>query len=91
MKFSLFRVKNSNENSFILSLAPLFYENNYLCVDRCLKHAYIPTNSKNQIILFSKDHYLPCLITKEIHVQNAHVVGREHALIIAKTFLDCRM
>ena len=77
-----------DKNSTILSLTLFLNKNNYLCVGGRLKHANIPTNSKNQII--SKDHYLSRLLIKEIHEQNAHV-GTEHTLIIAKTFLDCSM
>ena len=50
-----------------------------------------PPKSKNQIIL-SKDHYLSCLLIKEIHEQNARV-GREHTLsLLQKHFwiVACR-
>ena len=69
-----------------LLLTPFSDENNYLCVGGRLKHANIPTNSKNQIIL-SKDHYLSRLSIKESHEQNVHV-GRKHTLaLLRKHFL----
>ena len=71
-----------DKNSTILSLTPFFDKNNCLCVGGRLKHADIPTNSKNQIIL-SKDHYLFCLPIKEIHEQNAHA-GSKHTLSLLR-------
>ena len=65
-----------DKNSTILSLTPFLDENHYFCVGGCLKHANIPTNSKNQIIL-PKDHYLSRFFYKKTHEQNVHV-GREH-------------
>ena len=70
------------KNSTISSLTPFLNKNNYLCVGECLKHANIPTNSKNQIIL-SRDHYLSRLLIKEILEQNAHV-GREDTLSLLR-------
>ena len=70
------------KNSTKLSLTPFLDKNNYLCVGGHLKHANMPTNSKSQTIL-SKDHYLSCLLIKEIHKQNAHL-GREHTLSLLR-------
>ena len=80
--FSLSSKQTVDKNSTILSLTPFLDKSNYLCVGGRLKHANIPTNSKNQIIL-SKDHYLSRLLIKEIHEQNAHV-GREHTLSLLR-------
>ena len=72
-----------DKNSTILSLTPFLDQNNYLCVGGRLKHANIPTTSKNQIIL-SKHHYLSRLLIKKSHEQNAHE-GREYTLSLLRT------
>ena len=74
--------KSVKKTSKILSLTPFLDHRKYLCVGGRLKHADIPANSKNQIIL-SKNHYLSYLLIKEIHVRNAHV-GREHTLSLLR-------
>ena len=80
--FSLSSKQTVDKSSNILLLTPFLDQNNYLCVGGRLKHANIPSNSKNQIIL-SKDHYLSHLLIKEIHRQNAYV-GREHTLSLLR-------
>ena len=65
-----------------MSLIPFLDHRKYLCVGGSLKHADIPVNSKNQIIL-SKSHYLSYLLIKEIHERNAHV-GRGHTLSLLR-------
>ena len=76
--FPLSSKQTVDKNSTILSFTSFLDKNNYLYVGGRLKHANIPTNSKNQIIL-SKDLCLFRLLIKGIHEQNAHV-GREHTL-----------
>ena len=80
--FSLLSKQTVDKSSTILSLTPFLDENNYLCVGGLLKHANIPTNSKNQIVV-SRDHYFFGLFIKEIHEQNVHL-GREHTLSLLR-------
>ena len=64
-------------------LTTFLEESNCLCVGGRLKHADIPTNSKNQIIL-SKGHYLYRLLIRKIaHVGREHTLLRKHFWVVA--------